>query len=344
MNITIADVAREAHVSKSTVSNYMNGRYEKMSYETRQQIEKTIRSLGYVPNLSARRLSNKSKSRTLCLIIPGNLTRVYDSLYYPTVFHAAEKIAAAEDYKMLIYSRGSKVAKDEIHFLKELASSIVDGYMIFDLDPKDMFFMEFEEAGIPYICAGQIENFTDYNFVASDHEKAMYDSLKYLKQIGHKKIGIMVPTDASVVEDARRHSVKQFCKEEKFDTDAVSEFMVPSRATETEVLNIWRKVLTDENRPGAFIVSSAMRTSLMMAAQELNLQIPRDISYVNIEYYSKGTLVNQEQTRVESRADEIVSIMFRELLKQIYEPEKTKRQNIMIPLSLVIGDTTAPPV
>ncbi|MBQ1310876.1 MAG: LacI family DNA-binding transcriptional regulator [Blautia sp.] len=343
MNITIADVAREAHVSKSTVSNYMNGRYEKMSYETRQQIEKTIRSMGYVPNLSARRLSNKRKSRTLCLIIPGNLTRVYDSLYYPTVFHAAEKIAAGENYKMLIYSRGSTVAEDEIHFLKELASSIVDGFLIFDLDPKDRFFLEFEEADIPYICAGQIENFTDYNFVASDHEKAMYDSLKYLTQIGHKRIGIFAPTTASVVEEARRHSIDEFCRNESFDRSAIVEFHVSDRVTETEVLNIWRSVLRDEKSPCAFIVSNAIRTSLLIAAQELNLQIPRDISYVNIEYYRKGALVNQEQTRVESRADEIVSIMFRELLKQIYEPDKTKRPNIIIPLSLVIGETTAPP-
>ena len=58
-SVTIADVSKKAGVSKSTVSNYLNGKYERMSDETKKIISDTIRELGYTPNLSARRLPNR---------------------------------------------------------------------------------------------------------------------------------------------------------------------------------------------------------------------------------------------------------------------------------------------
>ena len=61
-NVTIADVSKKARVSKSTVSNYLNGKYERMSEETKNIIRDTIRDLGYTPNLSARRPRIKRKA------------------------------------------------------------------------------------------------------------------------------------------------------------------------------------------------------------------------------------------------------------------------------------------
>ena len=54
--VTINDVARAAGISKSTVSQYLNGRYEFMSLETRQRIKRIIEELDYRPNALARSL------------------------------------------------------------------------------------------------------------------------------------------------------------------------------------------------------------------------------------------------------------------------------------------------
>ena len=65
-NATISDVAKLSGVSKSTVSNYLNGNFERMSDETKKKIKNAIDELGYTPSLSARRLSSKNHSKTVC--------------------------------------------------------------------------------------------------------------------------------------------------------------------------------------------------------------------------------------------------------------------------------------
>nr|WP_246869559.1 LacI family DNA-binding transcriptional regulator [Priestia megaterium] len=53
-NVTMADVAKEAGVSKSTVSQFLNKRFEYMGEKTKQKIEEAIERLGYQPNYIAR--------------------------------------------------------------------------------------------------------------------------------------------------------------------------------------------------------------------------------------------------------------------------------------------------
>lgn len=47
---TIIDLAKLANVSIATVSNYLNGHFEKMSEATKQRIKKAIENTGYIPS------------------------------------------------------------------------------------------------------------------------------------------------------------------------------------------------------------------------------------------------------------------------------------------------------
>ncbi|GAE28571.1 transcriptional regulator [Halalkalibacter wakoensis JCM 9140] len=49
--ITITDVAKHANVSKSTVSQYLNKRFDYMGEKTKERIELAIKELGYQPIL-----------------------------------------------------------------------------------------------------------------------------------------------------------------------------------------------------------------------------------------------------------------------------------------------------
>lgn len=55
-HVTIKEVAKQAGVSVTTVSRYLNGRYERMSAATKEKVAATIKKLNYAPAASARRM------------------------------------------------------------------------------------------------------------------------------------------------------------------------------------------------------------------------------------------------------------------------------------------------
>ena len=75
--VTMADVAKVAGVSKSTVSQYLNKRYEYMGEKTKLKIEEAIEELGYQPNFIARSL--KQKRTSMVGIIVANITHFFST-------------------------------------------------------------------------------------------------------------------------------------------------------------------------------------------------------------------------------------------------------------------------
>ena len=65
---TIADVAKAAGVSSSTVSYVLSGK-RPISQATRHRVEKAIRDLGFSPHAGARALAS-SRTNVLGLVVP----------------------------------------------------------------------------------------------------------------------------------------------------------------------------------------------------------------------------------------------------------------------------------
>ena len=66
---TIIDLAKLANVSIATVSNYLNGHFEKMSEATKQRIKKAIENTGYIPSAQAQAMVKKSSGIIAVLIL-----------------------------------------------------------------------------------------------------------------------------------------------------------------------------------------------------------------------------------------------------------------------------------
>ena len=67
--MTLKDIAEKAGVSMMTVSNVINGKHNRVSQKTIEKVNAIIKECGYVPNLSARSLTNKT-SNIIELLFP----------------------------------------------------------------------------------------------------------------------------------------------------------------------------------------------------------------------------------------------------------------------------------
>ena len=120
---TIADIAREAGVSVTTVSRFINGNYQKMSTTTRLRIEATVNRLHYTPRASARQL-RRGQSMIVGVIV-GDISNVFSSLLFKGIYNVLQP--AGYDVMLMNSNNSVLQEKDEID---RLLSQQVDGLII----------------------------------------------------------------------------------------------------------------------------------------------------------------------------------------------------------------------
>lgn len=121
--VTIEDVAKSAGVSISTVSNYLNKRYESMSTSTQGRIAKVIADLNYRPNVLAQGLK-ANKTRTVAAVLVN--------IGYPfcvSIMRSLTDVLSKEDYSLIVCETADD-AERERKILDSLVAQQVDAIVI----------------------------------------------------------------------------------------------------------------------------------------------------------------------------------------------------------------------
>lgn len=120
---TIKDIAELAQTSKTTVSFYLNGKYEKMSKETRERIERVIRETDYKPSVVARSLN--SKNTKLIGVLIGDITNTFSN----QIVKGIEEEAHKSGYQVII-GNSNYNQESEDKYIESMLMLGVDGFII----------------------------------------------------------------------------------------------------------------------------------------------------------------------------------------------------------------------
>ncbi|WP_349399024.1 LacI family DNA-binding transcriptional regulator, partial [Clostridium perfringens] len=94
--LTINDIAKKAKTSKTTVSFYLNGKFDKMSPDTKRRIEQVIEETNYSPNIMARSL--KLKKSNLIGVVVADITNPFSS----NIVKGIGEITRRKGYQILV--------------------------------------------------------------------------------------------------------------------------------------------------------------------------------------------------------------------------------------------------
>ena len=97
--VTIKDIAKKAGVSYATVSRALNNKVD-VNQETRRQIIKIAKQMGYRPNVIAQNLVNQ-RTNTLALIVPD-----VSNPFFGDISRSITDQANAEGYFVTICNTG----------------------------------------------------------------------------------------------------------------------------------------------------------------------------------------------------------------------------------------------
>lgn len=182
--VTMADVAKEAGVSKSTVSQFINKRFEYMGEDTKKNIDEAIKRLGYRPNNLARSL--KQKRTSMIGVIVGNI-----------MHHLSTEVSRSiEDYchgygMHAILCNADDNPKKEKEYIEALLAKQVDGLIIFPTGYNIELYQKMIEENYPVVFMDRkIDRLQAHSILAANVE-ATTESIHHLITNGHKRIAIL---------------------------------------------------------------------------------------------------------------------------------------------------------
>ncbi|HEM2661439.1 TPA: LacI family DNA-binding transcriptional regulator [Streptococcus suis] len=186
---TIKDIAELAQTSKTTVSFYLNGKYEKMSKETRERIERVIRETDYKPSVVARSLN--SKNTKLIGVLIGDITNTFSN----QIVKGIEEEAHKSGYQIII-GNSNYNQENEDKYIESMLMLGVDGFII---QPTSHFrkysrIIEDKKKHMVFFDSQLYEHRTSW--IKTNNYDAVYDATQLCVENGYQKF-ILITADIS---------------------------------------------------------------------------------------------------------------------------------------------------
>ena len=272
----LKDVAEAAGVSVKTVSNVVNGSVH-VAEETRARVQQAIDSLGYHPNVMARRLRT-GRSGVIALAFPE-----LPSPYFAEL--AVEVIAAARRHGCTVLmddTAGDPGA--ELRIASGLGDPMIDGVILSPLG-LDQAELVARERPIPLVLLGEADFGPVADRVHIDNVSAARAATQHLIDEGYRRIGAIGWQDPSPRATAQQRLLGYTQALEGAGLPVEQALFPPVRSYfRPDGAAAMRRLLKLPDRPDAvFCFNDLMALGAMRAAHEAGLSVPRDIALVGFD-------------------------------------------------------------
>ncbi|WP_426298174.1 LacI family DNA-binding transcriptional regulator [Arthrobacter sp. R-11] len=182
---TLKDIAKEAGVTVMTVSNVINGKYDKVSKSTVETVTEIARRLDYVPSAAARSLVAKS-SRLVGVLLPATEGgEIFLSTHNVAVIGVIERLLRENGYYLFL--RGVSATEGVSGTLRSwnLDGAIFIGFLDSEIQQMRASF------DTPLVVLESYAAHGDFMNVRLDDRKGGYLATRHLIQNGHQRIAFV---------------------------------------------------------------------------------------------------------------------------------------------------------
>lgn len=295
--VSIFDVAREAGVSKSTVSRVIN-QEASVRKETREIVEDAIQRLGYSPSYFAKGIRT-GKTSTIAMMVPE-----YANIFYTEMFRGVEDIALKYGYMVLVCNTERHMTS-EIEYTKELLKRNIDGiiYNTYHKDDSVSAYLREVSNTLPVVFMNNIfDAQADVAYVYTDGFSSTRKAVRYLFNQGKRRIGYVKNSeDISVLSD-RFQGYLQGLEDCGLEPEEKWVYQV-RRETEPDYIKLGgdaaRYYISLAARPDSILTATDMiGIGCIKEFNASKISIPNDISIIGFDNISLGNLIEPALTTI----------------------------------------------
>jgi len=340
MSIRMKDVAKELNVSVVTVSKVLRG-HSDIGPETRERVLRRVQELGYRPNLAARGLVT-GRSHMVGVVVPE-----LKHAFFGEIAAAVGSRIRRGGYRMLIAS--SEEGRDlEVESIEALLAHQVDGLIIAStLTEADRgVFRRIEKHNVPYVLVDRDIPGLKANFVGVDDEAIGTIATEHLIQRGNRRVAhIRGPETSTSIGRLRgymntmaRHGLTvpggYVAKVEHSDVEAVA-----------GGFQAMQRLLAMDLRPDAvFCHNDLVAIGALRAILSLGMRVPADVALIGVANSRYVDLLTVPLSSIDQNATQIGDRAAKLLLRRIEMGSKPRPARILVPVKLIVRDSSAIPI
>jgi LacI family transcriptional regulator len=333
---TILDVASEAGVSKSTVSNVVRG-LPGVSEATRLRVQNAIEELGYRPNILARQLVQQRTS--ILGVVVGDLANPF----FGEMAKLVERHAAARGFTAM-FTNTEGDAQSEVAGVETLLEHRVAGiiFLAFSGDSRTM--RETLEHQVPVVFLACREDWGDV--VSVDDVRGGSLATGHLIGQGHRRIGYLsIPELEEKSDLARLQGYTEAMSEAGLhDTIRIGWSPPSDRAVVDGSDRRLLEVFTGPERVTAVFASNDLAAIYLQEfADRVELRVPQDLSIVGFDDVAMSGLARIALTTVAQPRDELARLGIATIADRIERKLKGPPRTTLVAVDLVERRSTAPP-
>jgi LacI family repressor for deo operon, udp, cdd, tsx, nupC, and nupG len=333
----IEEVARRAGVSSATVSRALSGRGH-VSATTRERVLEAAGELGYVVSSSASALAT-GRMRNVGVVIP-----FLNRWFYGAVLEGAESALLAQGYDLTLYNLGGGAEERRSVFEHFLLRKRVDAVIAVSLELTEGEVQRLHDLRKPMVGVGG--PLPGVRTLSIDDIAVSRLATEHLIALGHRRIA-HIGGDRAVDMDFHLPTNRRIGYQ-----DALAAAGIPSDpalfhagdftmqggyAAAKQLLG------APHDRPTAiFAASDEMAIGAILAARDLGLDVPRDVSIVGVDDHDLaaffGLTTVAQYPMLQGRM--AVDVLMAELHPGHPQPNSL---NTPLPFDLVVRSSTARP-
>lgn len=330
VSVSIKDIANEAGVAISTVSNVINGtRF--VTSQTKDKVLNAVEKLKYRPNIIARGLRTHS-TRTIAVIVPD-----MSSSFFSQVINGIEEIARKRNYTMILGCT-SFDSKEEARITNVLLDSFIDGFIFFSGFDNYEFTKKVYDKGVPIVILDKDFEENEIPTVVIDNSAAVESCVDYLCKFGHKKIGYISSTyDKQTTVRKRYEGYLSGLKKNglKFDPDLVLVSPELRLHETTSTYEAVRNFLKKGKIPTAFLaMADVIAFGLLRALKDEGFKIPEDVSVMGFDNILFSQFTDPLLTTLKQPKKMMGNIAINLLLDTI-EGKEVKDKKVIMPTAVI---------
>jgi LacI family transcriptional regulator len=323
----MADVARAAGVSRTTVSHVLSGN-RPVAAGTAERVHAAIRAAGYKPSHLARSL-RMSRSLSVGLLIPD-----ITNPFYPVVARGLQDELQSAGYQLLISSTdGHRENIDRL--IEGMLDRQVDGIVIEARDLAPAWIREQLGEGMPLVLLGREPADGATDAVVVNDEQGSFEATELLAGLGHRRVafvGAGGPRESGFERARARHGL---------DPEPV--LVRRTELTRAAGAGAVTRLLDLGSPPTAVVCGNDLiAVGALDAARLRGRRVPEELSVTGFDDIEVATLVTPALTTVQNPAYEIGRASARLVLERL-DDAAAPGHRLVLPCPLTVRESTAPP-